>query len=182
MENGTPKSIKHRCLEYCYTKLGRSSRYSTMHIYAWQIDPPPQCTYIHGKWNPQSIEHRCLEYHYTKLGRSSRYITMHIYTWQIYPLQYSIDVLNTTTPKLAHLADIAQYTYMHGRLTPPPRQSSIDALHTTTPNLAHLADISQCTYMHGRSTPQQSSEHRCLEYCYIKLGRSSRYSTIHIYA
>ena len=73
MPNGTPQSIEHRCLEYCYTKLGRSSRYSTMHIYAWQMEPPSQlsidasntatpnladqadiaqCTYMHGKWNP----------------------------------------------------------------------------------------------------------------------------------
>ena len=34
-----PQSIEHRCLKYHYTKLGRSSRYSTIHIYAWQIDP-----------------------------------------------------------------------------------------------------------------------------------------------
>ena len=40
-----PPSIEHRCLEYCYTKLGRSA--------------------------PQSIEHRCLECCYTKLGRST---------------------------------------------------------------------------------------------------------------
>ena len=97
------------------------------------------------------------------------------------PSKSSIDTLHTATPKLAHLADIAQCTYMHGRLTPPPSQSSIDALHTTTPNWADLADIAQCTYMHGRSTPQ-SIEHRCLEYHYTKLGRSHRYSTMHIYA
>ena len=127
----TPPS-EHRCLEYCYTKLGRSSRYSTMHIYAWQIYPPS--------------EHRCLEYCYTKLGRSSRYSTMHIYAWQI----------------------------------DPPGQLSIDALHTPTPNLADLADIAQCTYMHGRLTPW-SIEHRCLAYCYTKLGRSHKYSTMHIY-
>ena len=39
-----PPAIKHRCLEYCYTKLGTSngiSIYRTMHIYLWQIDPPP---------------------------------------------------------------------------------------------------------------------------------------------
>ena len=41
------QSIEHRCIEYCYTKLGRSSRYSTMHIYAWQIDPPGQSS-IHA--------------------------------------------------------------------------------------------------------------------------------------
>ena len=105
----TLQSIEHRCLEYCYTKLGRScSRYSTMHIYAWQIDPPSQssidalktatpnfadltadiaqCTYMDGRSTLQSIEHRCLEYCYTKLGRScSRYSTMHIYAWQIDP-------------------------------------------------------------------------------------------------
>ena len=136
-----PQSIKHRCLDYCYTKLGRSSRYSTMHIYAWQIDPPSQlsidalntttpnladvadiaqCRYMHGRSTPQSIKHRCPEYCYTKLGRSSRYNTIHIYTWQIYPQppsQLSIDALNTATPNLAYLADIAQCTYMHGRLT-----------------------------------------------------------------
>ena len=187
----TPQSIEHRCLEYHYTKLSRSSRYSTMHIYAWQI------------WPTKSIEHRCLEYCYTKLGRSSRYSTMHIYTWQIYPpSQLSIDALNTATPNLAGLADIAQCTYMHDRSTPQsiehrcleyhcytklgrsstmhkyawqiylPSQSSIDALNTTTPNLAALADIALCTYMHGRLTPQ-SIEHTCLKYRYTKLGRST---------
>ena len=35
-----PPSIEHRCLEYCYTKLGSSNRYSPMHVYAWQMDPP----------------------------------------------------------------------------------------------------------------------------------------------
>ena len=44
-----PPSIKHRCLEYHYTKLGIST----------------------GRSTPQSIEHRSLEYHYTKLGRST---------------------------------------------------------------------------------------------------------------
>ena len=127
----TPQSIKHRCLEYPYTKLGRSSRYSTVHIYVW-------LTY------PQSIEHRCLEYCYIKLGRSSRYSTMHIYVWQTYP----------------------------------PGQSTIDALNAATPN---LADIAQCTYMHGRPTPWLIM-HRCLEYQYTKLGKSSRYSTMNIYA
>ena len=42
-----PQSIKHRCLEYHYTKCGIST----------------------GKSTPQSIEHRSLEYHYTKLGQ-----------------------------------------------------------------------------------------------------------------
>ena len=38
-----PKSIEHRCLEYCYTKLDK-------------------CT-------PKSIKHRSLEYCYIKLGK-----------------------------------------------------------------------------------------------------------------
>ena len=133
-----PQSIDHRCLEYHYTKLGRSRRYSTMHIIAWQIDYPPvklsidalntatpnladlgfiaQCTYMNGRPTPS---------------------------------QLSIDALHTTTP---NLEDIAQCTYMHGRPT-PPSQSSIDALHTTTPNLADIADTAQCTYIHGILTP-----------------------------
>ena len=169
------QSIEHRCLDYCYTKLGRSSRYSTMHIYTWHMKPPSQlsihalntttpnltdladivqCTYMHGRltppsqssthalhtitsnwadladiiqmyiytWQidtPQSIKHTCLAYCYTKLGTSRRYSTMHIYAWQIdppLPSQWSINALNTTTP---NLADIAQCTYMHCRLTPP---------------------------------------------------------------
>ena len=105
---------------------------------------------------------------------------MHIYAWQMEPpSQSSIDALNTVTPNWADLADIAQCTYTHGRST--PSQSSIDALNTTTPKLADLADIAQRTYMHGKWNPQ-SFEHRCLEYCYTKLGRSSRSSTMHIYA
>ena len=51
-----PQSLKHRCLEYCYTTLGTSNS-RTMHMYLWQMDP-------------QSVKHRCLEYHSTKLGRS----------------------------------------------------------------------------------------------------------------
>ena len=37
-----PQSMAHRCLENCYTKLGSSTRYSTIHIYAWQMDPPSE--------------------------------------------------------------------------------------------------------------------------------------------
>ena len=73
--------------------------------------------------------------------------------WQICladlpPHQSSIDALNTVTPNLADLlADL------------PSPQLSIDALNTVTPNLADL--------------PPPSIEHRCLEYCYTKLGRST---------
>ena len=34
------------------------------------------------------------------------------------PSQSSIDALNTVTPNLAALTDIAQWTYMHGRWNP----------------------------------------------------------------
>ena len=118
------------------------------------------------------------------------------------PPQLSIDALYTTTQNLAdiaqctyiwtadgppaiehrylayhytNLADIAQCTYIP-KADGPPSQSSIDALHTITPD---LEDIVQCTYIptaHG--LPPLSIEHRCLAYCYTKLGR---YSTMHIY-
>ena len=52
------------------------------------------------------------------------------------PHQSNIDPLNTTTPNLAALADIAQFTYMHGRWT--PSQWSIHAWDTTTPNQFHI--------------------------------------------
>ena len=57
---------------------------------------------------------------------------MYIYPWQIDPLQSSIDALNTATPNFPSLSIdalntttpnlvlIAQCTYTHGRLTPPP--------------------------------------------------------------
>ena len=77
---------------------------------------------------------------------------MHIYAWQMEPpSQLSIDALNTVTPNLADLADIAQCTYMYDRST--PSQLSIDALNTVTPNLADLVDIAQCIYMHGKWNP-----------------------------
>ena len=90
---------------------------------------------------------------------------MHIYTnADGPPCQLSIDALNTATPNLAGLTDIAQCTYMHGIWTPlnwpqlhtrplhqinftyrrmhiytngrwTPSQLSIDALNTTTPKL-----------------------------------------------
>ena len=165
-----------------------------MHIYTWQIWPPSelsidalntttpnladiaQCTYTHGRSTPQSIEYRCLEYHYTKLGRSGRYSTMHIYTWQIYtPSQLSIDALNTATPNLADIADIAQICMAYWF----PSQWSIDALNTATPN---LADVAQCTYPHARLTiPPAPIKHRTLENQYTKYVTDIN-STMHIYA
>ena len=55
-----------------------------------------------------------------------------------------------------------------------PPKLTIDALHTATPN---LADIVQCTYIPTADGPPHSIKHRCLAYCYTKLGR---YSTMHI--
>ena len=119
-----PQSIKHRCLEYHYTKLGRSIGRSTpnqLSIDALNTatpnlaDLPPSMEHrcleylLHQTWQiywqiyPPSIEHRCLEYWYTKLGRST-------------PSQLSIDALNTTTLNLADT----------GRST--PHQWTLDAL------------------------------------------------------
>ena len=88
-----------------------------MHIYLWQIDPPPP------------IKHRCLAYCYTKLGTShgrSIYIEQCTYTYvRLPPLQLSIDLYNP----LHHISF-------------PLLQSNMDALHTVTPNLANLmADL-----------------------------------------
>ena len=83
----TPLSIEYRCLEYPYTKLGRSI--------------------------PPSIKHRCLEYCYTKLGRSTPQSSIDVLNTitpnmadllaDLPPCQSSIDALNTTTPNLAYL-------------------------------------------------------------------------------
>ena len=90
-----PPSIGHRCLEYCYTKLGRSTSRST-----------------------PSIEQRCLEYCYTKLGISTGRSTpsqlsrdaLHTATPNLTdlladlpPSQLSIDALYTATPNLTDL-------------------------------------------------------------------------------
>ena len=86
-----PLAIEHRCLEYCYTKLGRST--------------------------PLAIKHRCLQYHYTKHARSTGRSTPHQSSIHALntatpnltdvladqPPQSSIDALNTTTPNLADL-------------------------------------------------------------------------------
>ena len=109
-----PQSIKHRCLQYNYTKLGRS-------IYI------EQCTYTHGRLTPhhlsmvalnivtpnladvpQSIKHRCLQYHYTKLGRSILYRTMHIYPWQIDPPSLEHGCLEYCYTKLGRCPPVNQ--------------------------------------------------------------------------
>ena len=144
---------------------------------------------------PPPIKHRSLENQYTKYVS---YIAQCIYTHGRLtppPGQLSIDALNTTAPNLGDLPHPPSiehrmlwiplhHTWQIYWQTYPP-QSSIDALNTATPNLADLmADLPpikhRCLEYHytkiGRSTPQ-SIEHRCLEYCYTKLGRSNCRST-----
>ena len=84
-----PQSIEHSCLEYHYTKLVSASRYSTMHIYTWQMDP-------------QSINHACLAYHYTK---EDSHIGQCTYKPKADgpPSQLSIHALNTTTLNTFHI-------------------------------------------------------------------------------
>ena len=78
---------------------------------------------------------------------------MHIYPWQIDPTpsQLSINALNTATP---NLADIAQFTYTHGRLTPPSppiEHRSLENHYTK-----YISYTAQCIYTHGWLTPSQS--------------------------
>ena len=69
--------------------------------------------------------------------------------WQIYPLQVSIDALNTITPNLADLSPIEHRCIAY-----------------------HYTKLGRST---SRSTPP--IKHRCLEYHYTKLGRSAGKST-----
>ena len=88
---------------------------------------------------------------------------MHIYPWQIAPTPPPIKHRTLENHHTKYVSYIAQCIYTHGRLTPHHGQLIIDALNTATPNLADLlADV----------TP--SIKHRCLEYCYTKLGRSGQ--------
>ena len=87
-----PLTIEHRCLEYCYTKLGRSTPLAIRHrCLQYCYTKLSRCT---GRSNPHqssihalntttlnmtdlladqcpSIKHRCFEYCYTKLDRST---------------------------------------------------------------------------------------------------------------
>ena len=58
------------------------------------------------------------------------------------PCQVSIDALNTATPNLAALADIAQFTYTHGRWTPWSIEHTCLEYHYTN----SVSHIGQCTY------------------------------------
>ena len=85
-----PWSIEHRCLEYCYTKFGRSTGRSTPS----QLSIDALITVTPNLADLPPIELRCVEYCYTKLGRSTGRST---------PSQLSIDALNTATQNLADL-------------------------------------------------------------------------------
>ena len=153
------QSPEHRCLEYCYTKLG-TSQCRSIYIYR-------QCTYTHGRLTPQSLEHRCLEYCYTKLGTShcrSIYIdNAHIPMADWPPCQSSINALNTTTP---NLVDLDIYRAMHiylWHINPLVTKHRCLEYHYT--KLGRSIYIEQCIYTHGRLT-LLAIKHRCLEYCY----------------
>ena len=91
----TPKSIKHRCLEYHYTTLGTSTGRPTPLMSRDAVNTAtPNLADILPNLPPQSIKHRCLAYHYTKLSRSNG---------RSAPSQSSIDALHTTTPNWADL-------------------------------------------------------------------------------
>ena len=130
-----PPSIEHRCLEYCYTKLGRSiymeqctythgrltptlqlsidalntTTPNFAHIMADLYIYIEQCTYTHGRLTPQSVEHRCLEYCYTK--------------------------------KVSH---IAQCKYNKGRCTPPVDHRCMKYCYTK-----EFLQIPECIYTKG---------------------------------
>ena len=148
----TPQSIKHRCIEYCYTKyisiaqcnpaqvlpsqlstdvlhtVTLTARSRTMHIYRRQMDP-------------QSISHRCLAYCYTHCQIQDN---AYLQKADGPPSQSAIDALNTITLHIALLS-----------------QSSTDAQHTAT-----LTARSRTMHIYGRQMAPQSIKHRCLAYCY----------------
>ena len=119
--DSTPPPIEHRSLQTITPHTFHI--YSTMHIYPLQIDPTPLLQLNIDLWK-------------TITPNMFKHSTMHIYLWQIDPLQLSIDALNTATP---NLADIAQGTYTHGRLTHPLLKLSIDLWKTSTSNTLHMS-------------------------------------------
>ena len=133
LADGPPKWIENRCLEYCYTKLGRQTYFGWWTPQSIKKRCLEYCyttlgrwTYF-GWWTPQLREHRCLEYQYTKLGRQTyfgRWIPqliehrcleyLYTKTWQMNilwkmdpPSQSRRDALNTATPILADKPTLA---------------------------------------------------------------------------
>ena len=91
----TPQSIEHRCLEYCYTKLDRSTGRSTasqLSIDALNTAMPNLADLL--AQNSAKPLHEI----------SFIYSTMHIYPWQIDPLlQSTIDLWKSITPNKFHI-------------------------------------------------------------------------------
>ena len=165
-----PPSIKHRYLEYHYTKFSSSTSRSTPPINQAYMPWIP----LHQTWQ---IYWQIYPTHQSSIDALNT-ITPNLAALpaDLPTHQSSIDALNTITPNLADLlADL------------PPHQSSIDALNIITPNLADLlADLPhpsikhRCLEYHYTKTWQiypPSVKHRCLEYHYTKLGRSTGRST-----
>ena len=135
------------------------------HHYTTSVSHIEECTYTQGRWTPQSTTDACNTTTPNKVSHIAEcthiqgrcppiehrcleyhYTKLGRCTGRSNPHQLIIDALNTVTPNLADLSP----------------QSSIDALNTITPNLA----------MYWQIYPP-SIEHRCLEYHYTKLGRST---------
>ena len=107
-----PPSIKHRCLEYCYTKVGRST----------------------GRSTPLSIEHRCLEYHYTKHCRSTgRYTPQSSIDSLNTPTPNLADLLTDLPPSIKHRCLEYYYTKpgrSTGRYTPSIKHRCLEYCYT----------------------------------------------------
>ena len=145
-----PPSIKHRCLEYHYTKLGISTGRSppinqaqmpwVLLHQTWQIYPCQSSTDALSTITPNLAD---LLADLTPINWAEMpWKPLHKIYWQISPIN----------PAQMPWVLLHQTWQIYWQISP---QSSIDALSTFTPNLADLPPI----------------KHRYLEYCYTKLGR-----------
>ena len=143
-----PHSIEHRCLEYCYTKLGRSTGRSTppqLSIDALNTTTPNLADVLADL--PPS--HSSTD----ALNTTASNLADLMADLPPTPCQLSIDALNTATPNLADLlAQISGkplhqisfiYSTMHIyplQMNPctPLLQSSRDLWKTITPNRFHI--------------------------------------------
>ena len=88
-----PPSIEHRCLEYCYTELGRSASRPTPHqlsLDALNSATANLADLLADLQPPPAIEHRSLENHYTTYLADG-------------PPQLSIELCKTITPHKFHI-------------------------------------------------------------------------------
>ena len=130
----TPPPIKHRYLEYWYSKLGTSNDisiyiyiyilyiyiYIYIYIYRYIYIYIEQCTYTHSRWPPtpqSSID--TLNTATPNLAHLYIYRTMHIYPWLIDPLHPPIKHRSLQNHDTKWVSYMAQCTYTHSRLTPP---------------------------------------------------------------